>query len=61
LCGRLAQRALIKKNDKWQPLMIHVYVCAKMITRVPLKNKSEEECTKALLDVKADHQMRDEG
>jgi hypothetical protein len=46
------------KNDKKQPLMIHVDVCTKMITGVPLKNKSEEECTKVLLEVKTDYQMR---
>lgn len=45
------------KDDKKQPLMIHVDVCTKLITGIPLKNKSEEECAKALLDVKAEYQM----
>jgi hypothetical protein len=44
----------MKDNIK-RPLMIHVDVCTKMIVGVPLRNKSEEEYIKALLDIKADY------
>jgi hypothetical protein len=47
----------LKSNIK-KPLMIHVDVCTKLITGLSLKNKSEEECTKAILDIKADYQMK---
>jgi len=40
------------KNIK-KPLLIHVDVCSKMMTGVPLKDKSEEVCTNAILQVKA--------
>jgi hypothetical protein len=40
------------KNVK-EPLLIHVDVCSKMITGVPLKDKSEEVCTSAIMQVKA--------
>jgi len=33
--------------------LIHVDVCSKFIVGVPLKNKSEEECTTALMQIKA--------
>lgn len=38
--------------------MLHVDVCTKMITRVPLKNRSEEECTKAVLNIDNEYQLR---
>jgi len=40
------------KNIK-KPLLIHVDVFSKMMTGVPLKDKSEEVCTNAILQVKA--------
>ncbi len=43
------------KNNIKKTLMIHVDVCKKMIVGVPLRNKSKEECTKALLDIRADY------
>jgi hypothetical protein len=43
------------KDNVKKPLMIHVDVCTKMIVGVTLRNKSEEECIKALLDIKADY------
>jgi hypothetical protein len=44
----------MKDNIK-KTLMIHVDVCTKMIVIVPLRNKYEEECTKALLDIREDY------
>jgi len=40
------------KNIK-KPLMIHVDVCSKFTTGVPLKDKSEQACTNAILQIKA--------
>jgi hypothetical protein len=40
------------KNIK-RPLMIHVDVCTKFVTGVPLKDRSEETCTSAIMQVKA--------
>jgi len=40
------------KNVK-KPLMIHVDVCTKFVTGIPLKDKSEEICTSAIMQVKA--------
>jgi hypothetical protein len=40
------------KNTK-KPLMIHVDVCSKFITGVPLKDKSEQVCTNAIFQIKA--------
>ena len=45
----------IKKVKK--PLLIHVDVCSKLITGVPLKDKSEEVCTSAIMQVKAVYAM----
>jgi hypothetical protein len=44
------------KNNVKKPMMIHVDVCTKLITGLLLNKKSEEECTKAILDNKADYQ-----
>lgn len=46
------------KNNIKKPLLLHVDVYIKMITGLPLSNKSEEDCTKALLDIKADYQLK---
>lgn len=37
-------------------MLIHVDVKTKMITGVPLRNRSEEECTKALINIKTYYQ-----
>jgi hypothetical protein len=46
-----------------KPLLIHVDVCSKMITGMPLKDKSEEVCTCAIMQIKAvyarnNHELR---
>jgi hypothetical protein len=46
------------KNNIKKPLLLHVNMYTKMITGVPLTNKSEEDCTKFLLDIKADYQLK---
>jgi hypothetical protein len=43
------------KNGVKKPLMIHVDVFTKMIMGVPLNSKTETECTRALLEVKAEY------
>ncbi len=42
------------KNGVKKPLMIHVDVFTKMIMGVPLNSKTETECARALLEVKAE-------
>jgi hypothetical protein len=39
-------------------MMVHVDVCTKLITEISLKNKSKEECSRAILDIKSDYLMK---
>ena len=43
------------KDDKKKPLLLDVDVATKMITAVSMPNKTSEECTAALLQVKAEY------
>jgi hypothetical protein len=47
------------KEDIKKPLMVHVDVCTKLITGIPLRNRTEEECTKAIVDSKAHYSLND--
>jgi hypothetical protein len=47
------------KEDTKKPLMVHVNVYTKLITGIPLRNRSEEECTKAIVDIKAHYLLND--
>jgi hypothetical protein len=40
-------------RDIKKPLLIHIDVCTKVITGVPLKDRSEEVCTDAIMQIKA--------
>ncbi len=46
------------KNNKKKPLLVHVDVCTKLITGVPLQNRTEEECTKAMLQIKSEYEIK---
>jgi hypothetical protein len=39
--------------------MVHVDVCMKLITGIPLRNRTKEECTKAIVDIKAHYSLND--
>jgi hypothetical protein len=43
-----------KSNKK--PLLLHVDVFSRFTTGIPLKNRTEEVCTAAILDIKAEYQ-----
>ncbi len=43
-----------------KPLYLQVDVCTKLVTGVAMKNKTEEECTSAILAVKTDYVVREE-
>ena len=45
------------RESKKKPLMVHVDVCTKLITGVEMQNKSEEECTKTVLNIKSDYDI----
>jgi hypothetical protein len=45
------------KNNVKKPLLVHVDVCTKLITGVPLQNRTEEECTKAVLQIKSEYEI----
>jgi hypothetical protein len=45
------------KNNVKKPLLVHVNVCMKLITGVPLQNRTEEECTKAVLQIKSEYEI----
>jgi hypothetical protein len=38
-------------------LLVHVNVCTKLITGVPLQNRTEEECMKAVLRIKSEYEI----
>ena len=45
------------KNNVKKPMLVHVDVCTKLITGVPLQNRTEDECTKAVLQIKSEYQI----
>lgn len=49
----------IKNNILKKTLLVHLDdVCTKLITRMPLQNIAEEECTKALLKVQVEYRAK---
>ncbi len=46
------------KNNVKKQLMIHVDMYTKMVIDVPLNNKMEAGCTRALLQIKSDYTMK---
>jgi hypothetical protein len=47
------------KDNRKQQLLIHMDVCTKLITGQELENKSSEECTKAILNIKKEYLLYD--
>jgi len=45
------------KDNRKQPLLIHTDVCTKLIIGQELGNKSGEECTKGILNIKHDYSL----
>lgn len=45
------------KDNRKQPFLIHTDVCAKLITGQELENKSGEECTKGIMNIKHDYSL----
>jgi hypothetical protein len=41
------------QNDVKKPLLVHVDVFSKIVNGVPLRDKTEEECTRGIMEVAA--------
>jgi hypothetical protein len=47
------------KHDMKKPMLVHGDVNTKLVTGHGLSNKSQEECTRSILNIKQDYQLKE--